>query len=195
MSPQDRDSAVSPEAESAQQKALAVRIGEGDAAAETELVSLFTPRIFMMGKVRIGDREAIRDLVQEVLMAVLCALRKRQLHDSEKLAAFVAGTARNLINNYLRKKALRPPEVPLPLDLRQAVTDSEAREVEQERVLRLALNALDGDDRQLITMILTQGLKPRQIAARLGVTAEVVRTRKVRAIRRLVDLVREMSRS
>jgi RNA polymerase sigma factor (sigma-70 family) len=195
MSPQERDSAVSTEAESAEHRALAVRIGEGDAAAETELVCLFTPRIIMMGMIRIGDREAVRDVAQEVLMAVISALRKQQLHDPEKLAAFVAGTARNLINSYLRKKALRPPEVALPLDLRQAVVDSEAREAEQERILKLALSALYDDDRQLITMILTEGLKPRQIAVRLGVTAEVVRTRKKRAIHRLVDLVREMSRS
>ena len=195
MNRQDGGSSPSPEVRSAHQKNLVVRVAEGDATAETELVHLFTPRIFMMGMVRIGEREAVRDLVQEVLISVICALRKQQLLDSEKLAAFVAGTARNLINNYLRKKTRRPREETLSWDLEQVVIDAELVETEQTRVLEQALRELDEDDRQLVNMILTDGLKPRQIAARLGLTAEVVRSRKLRAVRRLANLVREMSRS
>ena len=195
MSMYDGGSASSSEAENAQRKTLAIRVAKGDTTAETELVHLFTPRIFMMGMTRIGDREAVRDLVQEVLIAVISALRKQQLLDPEKLPGFVAGTARNLINNYLRKRARRPLEETLSWDLEQAVVESELHDAEQERVLQLALKALDEDDRQLVTMILTDDLQPRQIAAKLGVTAEVVRTRKLRAVRRLAGLVREMSRS
>jgi len=195
MSGDDRGSARSPEAESTQHKTLAGRVAQGDATAETELVHVFTPRISMMGMVRIGDREAVRDLVQEVLIAVISALRRNQLLEPEKLAAFVAGTARNLINNYIRKKARRPPEETLSWDLERAVVDSELRDAEQQRVLELAMSALDEDDRQLVTMILAHDMKPRQIAARLGVSAEVVRTRKLRAVRRLAGLVKEMSRS
>ena len=195
MDRSNRSSALSPEAESARNKALATRMAEGDAAAESEFVSLFAPRIFMMGMVRIGDREAVRDLVQEVLMAVICALRKHQLQDPEKLQAFVAGTARNLFNGFLRKKVRRPSEEPLPPDFERAVIDSEVLDMEQRKVLQLALKALDDGERELVTMILTDGLKPREIAAKLGVTSEVVRTRKLRAVRKLADLVRELSRT
>jgi len=195
MDMRDRGSASSPEVQSDQQKDLAVRVAGGDAVAETELVQLFTPRIFVMGMVRVRDRETVRDLVQEVLIAVICALRKQQLQDPEKLAAFVAGTARNVINGYLRKMTRRPREEALPWDLEQEVFDSEKNETEQGKVLELALRALDEDDRQLITMILAEGLKPRQIAARLGLSSEVVRTRKLRAVRKLADLVRQMSRN
>ena len=68
---------------------LAERIRQGDASAETELVREFTQRIFVMGVVRTHDRETARELVQDVLMAVISALRKGQLQDADKLAAFV----------------------------------------------------------------------------------------------------------
>ena len=195
MDMHDRGSASSSEDQSAQPRNLAVRVAAGDATAETELVHLFTPRIFVMGMVRIGNRETVRDLVQEVLIAVICALRKQQIQDPEKLAAFVAGTTRNLTNNYLRKKTRSPREEALSWDMEQEVIDSELNEPEQSRILDLALKALDEDDRQLVKMILVDGMKPRQIAAKLGLTAEVVRTRKLRAVRRLAGLVREMSRN
>lgn len=88
---------------------LVERIRQGDEVAETEFVRRFTQRIFVMSFVRTRDREAARDLVQEVLMAVIGALRKGQLQNPERLPAFVHGTARNLINNQLRSARQRPP--------------------------------------------------------------------------------------
>jgi len=186
---------VSSEAETEQRRNLVLRVSDGDIVAESELVYLLAPRISMMCKVRIQDREAVRDLVQEVLMTTISALRKNQIKEPAKLPAFVAGITRNLISNYLRKEAQRPTHVPLSLDLEQAVADSESRDRDEEKIVHRAMQRLDEDDRGLINMILSDGLKPRQIAARLGVTAEVVRTRKLRAIRRLADLVRDMSRN
>ena len=69
----------------------------------------FSHRIFVMGVARTHDREAARELVQDVLIAVIGALRKGQLQDADKLAAFVHGTARNLINNQLRTASQQPP--------------------------------------------------------------------------------------
>ena len=43
-------------------------------------------------------------------------------------------------------------------------------------------------------MTLVDGLKPGEIAAELGLTSEVVRTRKLRAIKKITDFVRNMSR-
>ena len=70
--------------------------------------------VFVIAVARTRDREAARDLTQEILIAVLKALREGRLRDSEKLSAFIQGTARNLINNYLRTK-VRHAEVELPL--------------------------------------------------------------------------------
>ena len=91
-----------------QQRALSEGIRARDASAEEELVRLFSPRIGVMARTRMRDAEAARDVTQEVLVAVLHAVRHGQLRDVERLTAFVYGTARNLINNYFRTSTQRP---------------------------------------------------------------------------------------
>ena len=172
-------------------RSLAERIRQGDTAAETELVREFTQRIFVMGVVRTHDRETARELVQDVLIAVIGALRKGQLQDTDKLAAFVHGTARNLINNRLRSESQRPPLEPLSEDLAQPSFTEQLEDAERVRLVHQALEHLGQEDRKILWMTLVEGRKPGEIAAALGLTSEVVRTRKLRAAKKVADLVRK----
>ena len=172
-------------------RSLAERIHQGDASAETELVHEFSHRIFVMAVVRTHDREAARELVQDVLMAVIAALRKGQLLDADKLAPFVHGTARNLINNQLRSQSQRPPLEPLPEDLAQSCSAERLEDAERVRLVHQALERLGLEDRKILWMTLVQGHKPGEIAAALGLTSEVVRTRKMRAVKKVADLIRK----
>ncbi len=177
-------------------RSLAERIRQGDTAAETELVHEFSRRIFVMGVVRTRDREAARDLVQDVLMAVIGALRKGQLQDADKLPAFVHGTARNLINNCLRNASQRPPTEPLPEDLPQTNSIAQLEDAERMRLVHQALERLGQEDRKILWMTLVEGHKPGEIAAVLGLTSEVVRTRKLRAVKKVTELIeKKMSRT
>jgi len=149
-----------------------------------------------MGLMRTHDREAARELVQDVLMAVVGALRKGQLQDKDKLAAFVHGTARNLINNRLRLESQRPPLEPLSDDLTQANLTDQLEDAERVRLVHQALERLGDEDRRILLMTLVEGRKPGEIAAALGLTSEVVRTRKLRAVKKIADLVKKkMSRT
>jgi RNA polymerase sigma-70 factor (ECF subfamily) len=170
-------------------RTLAERIHQGDTAAETELVHEFSHRIFVMGVVRTRDREAARELVQDVLMAVIAGLRKGQLQDADKLAAFVHGTARNLINNRLRDASQRPPMDPLPEDLAQTSSIAQLEDAERVRLVLQALERLGQEDRKILWMTLVEGQKPGEIAAALGLTPEVVRTRKLRAVKKVSELI------
>lgn len=172
-------------------RGLVDRIRQGDASAETEIVHRFTHRVFVMAVMRSHDREAARELVQDVLMAVIGALRKGQLQDPAKLVAFVHGVARNLINNRLRSEGRRPPVEPLPDDLAQADVADRVEEAERIRLVRQALKHLGPDDRRILQMTLVEGRGPGEIAAALGLTPDVVRTRKLRAARRVADLVKK----
>jgi RNA polymerase sigma factor (sigma-70 family) len=177
-------------------RGLAERIRQGDGSAETELVHAFSHRIFVMGVVRTRDREIARELVQDVLMAVIGALRKGQLQDADKLAAFVHGTARNLINNQLRLQSQRPLLEPLPEDLAQACSAEQLDDAERMRLVHQALESLGQQDRNILLMTLVEGHKPGEIATALGLTSEVVRTRKLRAVMKVTDLIRKkMSRT
>src|SRR4051812_4881978 len=93
-----------------EQTDLVVAIRSGDAAAEGRLVEVFYAAIQAMTRVRTRGKLDVEDVCQDVLMAVLSALRRGQLRDAERLGAFVAGVSRNVINNQLRSRASRPVE-------------------------------------------------------------------------------------
>jgi RNA polymerase sigma-70 factor (ECF subfamily) len=181
---------IGPDGEPERLRRLVERIAAGDAAAESELAVRFDGRLRAMMSVRTRDREAARDLAQEALIAVLGALRKGQLREPERLAAFVHGTARNVLNSYFRQRQGRPAAVELTPETAWFVPADEVESEQRTRALRDGLGRLDRDDRAVLLMTLVEGLKPGEIARRLSLSAEVVRTRKSRALKRLTEHVR-----
>jgi RNA polymerase sigma factor (sigma-70 family) len=177
-----------------QQRLLAERIRARDPSAEEELVRLFSARIAMMARARLRDAEVARDVTQDVLFAVIRALRQGQVREAERLSGFVYGTARNLINNHLRTRSRLPAEDPLDdqavaLDMPDLVEDAE-----RGSLVKLALVDLDETSRTILLLTLVEDLKPGDIAARLGLSAEVVRARKSRALRQVTERVKKLSR-
>ena len=179
-----------------EQSSLAERVRGHEPSAEEELVRLFADRVSVLAFARTRDRELARDLTQDVMLAVVLALRNGHLRETERLAAFVYGTARNVINNYLRARSRVPRIDPLDVELVAAATRPDPVE-NSERVglVRQALRLLDSTDRQILRLTLTEGLKPGEIAARLGLTSEVVRTRKSRALKKTVERMKRLSRT
>lgn len=178
-----------------QQSTLAERIRGRDASAEEELVRLFSGRIALMARIRTRDAEAARDVTQDVLLAVIRALRNGQLREAERLTAFVYGTARNLINNHVRTRVRLPPEDPLDDTLMAASLPDQLEDSERGALVRRALAVLDSTDRRILLLTLIEGLKPAEIGARLGMSAEVVRTRKSRALKKTAERVKNLTRT
>jgi RNA polymerase sigma factor (sigma-70 family) len=177
-----------------QQTELIERIRRREPSAEEELVHLFWNRILFLALSRTHDHEASRDLAQDVMLAVVRALRSDQLRDSERLAAFVYGIARNLINSHLRARSRLPTEHPIDAAFDVAsppVVDNS----ERVSLVRRALGVLDSTDRRILMLTLVEDLKPGEIAIRLGLTSEVVRTRKSRALKKIVERIKKLSRT
>lgn len=172
---------------------LAVRIGRGDRTAEEEFARRFQGRVLAMLRARLWDQEAARELSGDVLMAAIQALREGKLREPERLAAFTHGIARNMVNNHLRKRAARPREE--PLDPEALVADPRADVVREGRLelVRKAVAQLEPTDHRIVTA-LAEGLRSVEIAARLGLTAETVRARKHRALKKIAKLVEDLSR-
>jgi RNA polymerase sigma factor (sigma-70 family) len=177
-----------------EQASLVQGIRDGDAAAEQTFVRLFGERIRVMMTIRTGDSEAARELTQDVLFAAWRGIRENRLQDPARLAAFVHGTARNVMNNFIRARAGEPP-----LD---SLTDEAARhsaraadpEHDRRALVAAALRHLTAADRQVLLLTLAHGLTPREIARRLGLGVEVVRARKSRALKRAIEAIAELSR-
>ena len=172
---------------------VAERISAGDLAAESELVHLFSQRIFALLCARTRDPEASRDLLQDVLVAVLMALRKGQLREPDKLPAFVLSIARNMAQAYLRDRS-RESHDEFPEEGIASPASSDPIEIaEREALVRRALDRLDRTDREILLRTLIEGEKPGVIAEALGLSPEMVRQRKSRAIKRVRDLVTNLS--
>ena len=174
---------------------LVDRIRSGDGTAEEELVRFVSPRVFAMLVARTRDREAARDLLQDVLIAVLRSLRDGALRDSDRLVSFVHGTARNLVNNYFRDKVREPKTEELSGDYASIVNREAVQAGERERIVHQALATVDETDRRIVLMTMVDGRKPGDIAERLGLSSEVVRQRKSRAIKKISEFVKGLSRS
>jgi RNA polymerase sigma factor (sigma-70 family) len=164
---------------------LAERIKAGDSAAEEELVSTYRRGLLAIARARTRDREAAQDLTQQVLVEALKALRTGKLREAEKLSAFLEGIAHNVINSFLRTQVRRAECL---LDEEQLVASDpvEAHEsAERQRLLRREIETLSAVDQQILLWSLVEGHPLAEIAARLEMSHDAVRTRKSRAIRKL----------
>ena len=178
------------------QAVLALAIASGDREAENEFVGYFLPRVRLVLMARSRDRQNLDDLAQEAMIAAICALRRGQLRDPEKLSAFVAAVARNVLSSHYRAAQrdaipLEDPEL-LP-DLRQGSLKQE----EEDRLAQAAeaISKLEDIDRQILQLTLVDGLKPGMIAKQLQISSEVVRQRKSRATRRIAAKVQILSQN
>ena len=174
--------------------ALVSRIAAGDSQAETEIAVHFAPRVRAMAVVRTRNPDVARDLTQDTLLAVLQAMRKGQVRDRERIEGFVAGVARNVINNY-KRRSLRHPESPLDEDAPAFAVDFDHDAPERRRLMTAALAELSPPDRQVLLLTLVEGLKPGEIARKIGVSPDVARTRKSRALKRILEVLDIRSRN
>ena len=179
--------------------ALVTRVASGDQTAERALVEHVAPRVRAMALARTRDADLARDLTQESLIAVLIAARKGQIRELDRVAAFVCGVARNVINNHRRKK-FKLQESPLEDELLQSglpglIAEDDHEEAERKRLMTRALAALGPSDREVLLLTLVQGLKPGEIAAKTGLSPDVVRTRKSRALKRVLETLEVQSQN
>jgi RNA polymerase sigma-70 factor (ECF subfamily) len=169
-------------------EALAVRIQAREAAAEEEFVAMFQRRIRGFALANAGDLALADELSQDVLWAVIRALREGKVEQPAQLPAFVWGTARNLLNGRLRTRS-REKLQPLTDDMELSRPAVEQAEFERHRAAHQAIGTLEPHERGVLLLSLVDGLQADDIAARIGITAEAVRQRKSRALKKLSEIL------
>ena len=169
---------------------LARRILAGDRAAEEQFVELYFRRLLAFARAKIHQEDAARDLVQDVLLACLKALRSGQLRQEDRLDAFVLSTARNLALRHIRSTSVRRREVELVDDLPASDFLSQFESGQRKALVASALRQMHSTDQEVLRLSLVEGWKPGQIAVELGLSAEVIRQRKSRALRRISEILR-----
>jgi RNA polymerase sigma-70 factor (ECF subfamily) len=166
------------------------RVARGDRAAEALLVDYLTPRLRVMMRAKTRDAELSRDLTQDAVIEVLKALRRGQLREPARLIAFVHGVARNVANNYVRTRRDDTGHEQLSDQLAQPLDEIDAHE--RRDLVTRGLAQISPSDREILDLVLLEGLKPGEIAARMGLAPEVVRTRKSRALKRILGALERL---
>ena len=175
---------------------LALAIAAGQREVEQIFASRYLPKIRTMLRARLRFADVVDDLAQEVMIAAICVLRRGQLRDPAKLTPFVLAIARNVLANHYRGAARQPESLEFPdnlPDLRQGEIHGEEQERESQAMSAIA--CLQPVDNAILRLTLVEGLKPRFIAKRLGLSSDVVRQRKLRATRQVVEFVGALSQN
>jgi RNA polymerase sigma-70 factor (ECF subfamily) len=156
------------------------------AAAEAELARRFAPRIRLFGLRRLRDRAAAQDLVQDVLVTTIEALRAGRVQQPDRLASFVLGTCRMTVANQRRGERRRGQLLAqFARDLVPAM-EPLAGPAERDR-LADCLGQLPDRDRTVVVLTFYAERGADDIAVELGTSAGNVRVIRHRALARLQD--------
>jgi RNA polymerase sigma-70 factor (ECF subfamily) len=168
---------------------LARRVATGSPEAEAELCRRLAPRVRLYGLRHLRDAAAADDLVQEVLVLMLERLRAGRVREPDRLASFVLGACRLVIRN--QRRGLRRREG--LLDRFAAVFPRRAEpdllSLDRDR-LRGCLGRLAERERTVLVLTFYAEQPSPEIAMRLGLRPDHVRTLRHRAFARLRDCVR-----
>jgi RNA polymerase sigma-70 factor, ECF subfamily len=164
---------------------LAPRIARGDRDAEAELCRRMAPRIRLYGLRHLRSPSAADDLVQQVLLKVLEALRSVRLREPDRLARFVLGTCRMTVLD-LRRSSNRQKEL-LAIFGGDLVPDPPPMPMLDDRKLVSCVQALKERERSVVVMTFYDEQTAAETARFLGTSAANVRVIRHRALQQLRD--------
>jgi RNA polymerase sigma-70 factor (ECF subfamily) len=162
---------------------LAARIGEGDREAEGEMCRRMGPRIRLYGLRHLRSAAAADDLVQQVLLSTLEALRACRLRESEKLAAFVLGTCRVTVLD-LRRTARRQESLLEQFGAILVPNQPSTPDLDRRQLTR-CVQALKERERSVVVMTFYDEHTAAEAAGFLGLTEANIRVIRHRAIKQL----------
>jgi RNA polymerase sigma-70 factor (ECF subfamily) len=162
---------------------LALRISQGDQEAEAEVCRRMAPRIQLYGLRHLRSSSAADDLVQQVLLTMLEALRAGRLRDSDKLPQFVLGICRMTVLG-LRRSARRQERllVEFGSDL---VPDPAPSPMLDDDQLARCVRSLKERERSVVVLTFYHEQTAAETAAFLALSESNVRVIRYRAIRQL----------
>lgn len=154
---------------------LVERIQRGDSDAEVEFVDRYRRGVMAIVAKAARGRAPVEDLCQDVLVTAIEKVRARAIRDPERLSGFVAGLARMMVMDYVRKEqtrgAIAASMPPAPRMQAPHAINNLLRE-EQAAMVRSVLAQLDSDrDRDILYRFYLEEDDKELICRDLGLTA------------------------
>jgi RNA polymerase sigma factor (sigma-70 family) len=171
-------------------------VRRGERRAEVLFVNRYHGQVLARVSAKVCDPHAAADITQEVILAVLCALREGRLRSADLLAQYVSATTTHVVGRHRARHAVYPEVDLTEIASGAALPDELLGRREQLGAVARAFDHLTERDRGILAVILVDGLTSREVARRTGMSAALVRQRKARALTKLrnrvsCDLVRK----
>jgi RNA polymerase sigma-70 factor (ECF subfamily) len=154
---------------------------------EAEVCVSFAPRIRALALRHLKDRSLADDIVQEVLAAVVVALRERRIESPAHVAPYVLSAARRRVSDAARtdyRRSAIGPELELEASVKQRTAGPDQRYLEMEHLVQ-AMAPLSGRERQVVSETLAAGRTADEIAALVGTTPANIRVLRHRALAKM----------
>jgi RNA polymerase sigma-70 factor (ECF subfamily) len=157
------------------------RARAGDEAAWTALVDRYQRRVYaLVGRMLVGQPQAVEDLAQEVFVKVLIGLPRFDPRGPAKLSSWILTVATRACLDVL--KARRPPTEELPGSLLSpSDPEGEAAGRQLGRRVEAAMARLPEDMRVVVILRAYHDFDYDEIAAALGIEVGTVKSRLGRA--------------
>lgn len=151
---------------------------------ERELCAQYVPRVRAYGLRHLREASAADDLVQQVMLAVVRALREGRVEDPARIGAYVLGTARNTVMD-MRRGESRQRRI-AERDAAGAIDGYVPSQAGVDRLrLEHCLRELEARDRAVVLASFVEDRDADEIGAAMQLTAGNVRVIRHRALARL----------
>jgi RNA polymerase sigma-70 factor (ECF subfamily) len=165
---------------------LVARVAEGDRAAESAVCARFAAAVRLFARRRLRAHDAVEEFAQDVMLALVEALRAGSVEDPQRLGGFVLGICRNLAKDRVRQSERREE-----LWQRHGVTLESLAVAPPEHAsyelmhLEDCLSQLPRRSRDLVRLSWMEARDADDIATHLGTTAVNVRVMRHRTLHTL----------
>lgn len=178
-------------------KKIAVRIHEGDATAESELVERYSTGVKLILLKRTGNSQLSKDLCQDTFIIALQKLRAGEVRKPEALVAFLRQTAVNLSIEHYRKEKRYIHEQDEIISLRTAHIDNKAERIDHQHARTLLEGVIEQlartRDRDILQRFYLLDQAKPQICSALDLSAAHFDRVLYRARQRMRDLIDQQS--
>ncbi|WP_316794267.1 RNA polymerase sigma-70 factor [Pedobacter frigoris] len=165
---------------------LTALLREGDIAAFTEVYNRFFKVLFLHAVKRLHDEDDARDLVQE-LFSVLWVKRETAVVTTN-LSNYLYTATRNGVFNFIARQKVGAKylnSLPSEIDEATCITDHLTRERQLTIIIEREIAALPEKMRIVFELSRKEGLSHKQIAERLGISEETVKSQIKNALKQL----------
>ena len=154
------------------------RLRSGDVHTQEHFIAYFGQLVRVKTSKRVNNPSAVEDICQETFTRALAALRKHNIHQPERLGAFVNSVCNHVLQEFYRShgretELKEEDEARIPDPALSAIDHISAREQQQQ--VRNILEQMPAKDRELIRAIFLEERDKDEVCRELGVTRQYLR--------------------